>query len=216
MTALFTSRATFLFRALLVLGALAAVAVPVALMLLVRSPVVTGVGRAPEQPMWFDHRHHVAGYGIDCRYCHSAVERSATAGMPATRVCVPCHNDVWLSGPAFAPVRRSLATGRPIPWRRVNSLPDFAFFNHAAHVNKGVGCETCHGRVDRMAVVEQTAPLTMGWCLGCHVDPGPSLRPVEAVTAMGWRPPAPRSALGPVLVRRYAVRRMTDCYTCHR
>jgi hypothetical protein len=216
MTALFSRRSTLLFRALLTLGALTVVGVPVALMFWVRSPPATGVGRAPAQPMWFDHREHVASFKIDCRYCHSSVERSATAGMPATRVCVPCHNDVWLKGPAFAPVRRSLASGAPIPWRRVNSLPDFAYFDHSIHVRKGVGCESCHGRVDRMRVVSQAAPLTMDWCVSCHANPAPSLRPVEEVTTMGWRPSAPQAVLGPALMRRYRVKRMTDCSACHR
>jgi hypothetical protein len=123
---------------------------------------------------------------------------------------------VWLQSAAFAPVRASLQTGESIEWQRVNRLPDFVFFNHAIHVDKGIGCETCHGRVDEMARVKQTAPLTMSWCLDCHRAPDQHLRPVEQMTAMGWAPAVPQAELGRELARRYHVRSLTTCTTCHR
>jgi hypothetical protein len=216
MPALFPRRANALFRGALLVIAGAAVAVPIFLMEYVRTPHVTGQSYQPVQPVPFDHRIHVRGLRIDCRYCHSTVEHAASAGIPATNVCVPCHSSVWLGSRAFAPVRASLASGRSIPWQRVNRLPDFVFFNHAIHVEKGVGCETCHGRVDEMQRVVQVAPLTMSWCLDCHRDPEQHLRPVEQMTTMGFTPARPQSELGRELARRYHVRRLTNCTTCHR
>lgn len=171
------------------------------------------------QPMWFDHRHHVTGFEVDCRYCHYTADRSRYAGLPSTGTCVPCHNETWLSSRYFAPVRRSLEEELPLRWRRVHDVPDFVFFDHSIHVNKGVGCETCHGRVDRMPLVRQVESLSMGWCLECHRDPGPYLRPVEEVTTMGWEPDGPREALAVELMARYDVRSgrpITTCSACHR
>jgi hypothetical protein len=182
----------------------------------VRLPKARGEGRHIPQPVAFDHRIHVTGLRIDCRYCHAGAERSAYAGVPSTEQCVPCHSTVWLSSATFAPVRQSLATGHPIPWKRVTQLPAFTYFNHAMHVNKGVGCETCHGRVDQMATVRQVAPLTMDWCLDCHRDPAPNLRPVAEITTMGWVPPTSADTLGRALMAQYHVRRLTNCTTCHR
>lgn len=219
MAALFPRWSNLVFRSVLLLVGAAVVGVPVLLMAWARTPWARGQFEPLEQPMWFDHRHHVTGYRIDCRYCHSLVERAATAGVPATEVCVPCHNALWLGSPYFEPVQRSLATGRPIAWRRVHDLPDFVFFNHAIHVGKGVGCESCHGRVDRMELVYQVAPLTMKWCLECHRDPAPHLRPLEEVTTMGWEPDTPGLALGSMLMERYNVREgreITTCTACHR
>src|SRR6185312_1142784 len=147
------------------------------LMLWVRTSYATGQHASITQPIPFDHRIHAHSLRIDCRYCHSTVEQTANAGIPPTAACVGCHNSVWLQSAPLAPVRASLASLRPIEWRRVNSLPDFVFFDHSIHVAKGVGCETCHGRVDQMARVEQAEPLTMGWCLSCHRNPTPNLRP---------------------------------------
>jgi hypothetical protein len=137
--------------------------------------------------------------------------------MPSTQTCVPCHNQVWREGPFFAPVRASLATGRPIAWQRINRLPDYVFFNHAIHVNKGVGCESCHGRVDQMPQIRQAVPLTMAWCLQCHNQPERYLRPVEQITAMGWHPAGKTQlALGRELKQQYHVRELTTCTACHR
>ena len=203
------------------LGAIVVIAlvVPIVLMLWVRTSFATGQHTRITQPIPFDHRVHAHGLRIDCRYCHSTVETAASAGIPPTIACVGCHNTVWLESKPLAPVTVSLSTNRPIAWQRVNALPDFVFFNHAIHVAKGIGCETCHGRVDQMARVEQEAPLTMGWCLGCHRNPAPYLRPREEITTMGWdaahRPPA-LDSLGRRLLHTYTVRSLTSCSTCHR
>lgn len=217
MAALFSRRSNALAHRL-ILGAIATlIAVPVALYWWVRTPYVTGEGHSVRQPIsLFSHQIHVTGLRIDCRYCHSTVERAATAGMPSSATCLPCHNPAWLRGAAFQPVHFSLASGHPIPWRRVNRLPDFVFFNHAVHLNGGVGCESCHGRVDQMAEVRQAAPLTMKWCLDCHRNPEPHLRPVDQVTTMGWRPEAQASAVIGRPPSHFTVQELTTCSACHR
>jgi hypothetical protein len=153
---------------------------------------------------------------VDCRYCHAGADRGASAGLPSTQQCVVCHTRLWLSSNLFAPVRRSLATGQPIAWARVTQLPAFVYFDHAMHARKGVGCETCHGRVDTMRTVRQVAPLTMTWCVDCHRHPEPALRPVETIATMGWVPEPGADSTGRVLAERYRVRRLTNCTTCHR
>jgi hypothetical protein len=186
------------------------------LFLYVQTPYYTGQQDPIEQPVQFDHRHHVADDGIDCRYCHSTVETSPHAGYPAVSVCMNCHSQVWNQSPLLSPVRAAFFEDRPVPWRRVHRLPDFVYFNHSIHVNKGVSCVSCHGRVDRMAQVEQIAPLTMGWCLECHRDPYPNLRPPEEVTNMNWQPDSDARELGELLARKYDVHTRTSCTTCHR
>jgi hypothetical protein len=170
--ALFTRRADRLLRAALALGALLLVGVPTLVFALVRSPLITNQFDPIEQPVAFDHRHHVQDDGIDCRYCHDTVERSPAAGVPSTSVCMGCHGQVWNQSPQLELVRRSYFENRPIRWNRVHRLPDYAYFNHAIHVKKGVACETCHGHVEDMAAVYQVAPLTMGFCVDCHRAPG--------------------------------------------
>jgi Cytochrome c7 and related cytochrome c len=218
MPALFSPRSNLVARWVVVSALLAVVGVPLLVMWWVRTPPVTGQGHTELQPVpLFSHQIHVTGLQIDCRYCHYTVERAAAAGMPSSTTCLPCHNQVWRSGAPFAPIRASLASGRPVSWLRINRLPDYVFFNHAIHVNKGVGCETCHGRVDQMAVVRQAEPLTMSWCLDCHTHPERYLRPVEQVTAMGWHPVhATQLALGRELKQRYHVQELTTCTACHR
>jgi hypothetical protein len=216
MTALFPSWATRAARVILAVGITALVVTPLFAMVWVRTPLARGEDLHIAQPVPFDHRVHVNGLRIDCRYCHAGAERGAWAGLPETSKCVSCHTQTWIASSAFAPVRKSIATGRPIPWRRVNELPDFVYFNHAIHVNKGVGCETCHGRIDQMAQVRQAVPLTMGWCLSCHVDPAPNLRPLNAVTTMGWTATKSDSAMMRTVLAGYHVKRLTNCTTCHR
>ena len=196
--------------------AIALIGGPLFLMWWVRTPYVTGQFSQLTQPIPFDHRHHVVDDGINCVYCHVDVERSPYAGVPPTELCLNCHNQIWNTSPALDLVWRSNRDRRPIPWERVTYLPDFVFFNHAIHVHKGVGCESCHGRVDEMPRVYQVAPLTMSWCLDCHRHPERFLRPVGAVTTMGYRPVQPQAALGPALMREYDVERLTNCTTCHR
>jgi hypothetical protein len=184
----------------------------------VRSPLVTGVGVAQAQPVPYSHRQHVGGLGLDCRYCHSAVEVSNTAGIPATETCMGCHAQIAAESPVLEPVRASLENDQPLAWIRVHDLADYVYFNHAIHVQQGIGCETCHGRVDQMAVVAKTENLQMDWCLDCHRAPEQYIRPRNEVFTMGWEPPADQAALGPQLVAEYGIHvdQLTDCSVCHR
>ncbi len=145
----------------------------------------TDVGYAPEQPVPYSHALHAGQLGIDCRYCHNTVETAAHAAVPPTQTCMNCHAAIRKESEKLIPVRASYATGMPIPWVRVHDLPDYVYFNHSAHVRRGVGCVSCHGRVDTMEVVYQAEPLSMGWCLDCHRNPERHLRPVEFVTEHG-------------------------------
>jgi hypothetical protein len=181
-----------------------------------RSDYVTGVGVALDQPVPFSHQHHVAGLGIDCRYCHASVEESAFAGLPATRVCMNCHQQIWANSPMLEPVRDSLRTGKSITWNRVHNLAEFVYFNHGIHVKKGIGCTTCHGPIDRMPLTWQHASLHMEWCLDCHRRPERYVRPREHVFSTDWQPPADQLEKGRVLVGAYHIERRTDCSTCHR
>jgi len=195
--------------------ALPAVAIA-GLMIVVRSTWGTKQERDIVQPIEFDHRHHVGDEGIDCRYCHYTVEKSPYPGLPATTICMSCHAQVWNKSPLLVLVREYYFKDRPIPWNSVHNLPDFVYFNHAIHVNKGVGCVTCHGRVDQMALIQQQAPLSMGWCVSCHRNPEPHLRPKELVTLMDWQPKEDRVELGKKLRKQYNLNPSTDCSTCHR
>jgi hypothetical protein len=191
------------------------------LMLFVRTPYFTQQNDEVVQPVQFDHRHHVSDIGIDCRYCHQTVEKSASAGYPPTSVCLNCHSQVWNKSPLLDIVRKSYFTNESIPWKRVHRLPDFVYFNHSIHVNKGVGCESCHGRIDKMPAVEQESPLTMGWCLECHRNPENFLRPKDQVTTMGYVPEkdgkeVAQADLGRELIHQNAVRTRVACTACHR
>lgn len=212
---LFTPRANALVRTVLAATAAALVVVVVGLLGWVRTPTATGQYAPVAQPVPFDHVLHTRALRLDCRYCHTSVERGPYAGLPSTRTCVACHTRSLLDAPVMEPVRASLRTGRAIRWSRVHALPDFVYFSHAIHVNKGVGCESCHGRVDAMSQVYQTAPLTMQWCVDCHREPERTLRPVAEMTTMGYAPSLDDSA-GPALARRYGVRPGITCTTCHR
>ncbi len=183
-----------------------------------RSSWETQVGRPIEQPVQFTHEHHVQGLGIDCRYCHSSVERSAFADIPPTETCMSCHSQVWTEAPILEPVRESWRTGMPIHWRRVYDLPDFVYFNHSAHVQNGIGCVTCHGRVDEMPLLWKAEPLFMQWCVDCHRDPTPHLRPLEHITDMTWQPEGDGLEMGRALMRKYGIetQNLTDCTRCHR
>lgn len=181
-----------------------------------RTPYATGEQQPVAQPIKFDHRHHVRDDGIDCLYCHSGATHTPFAGVPATSICLGCHNQIWIDSPELAAVRRSYFEGTPIRWQRVNTLPDFVFFDHSIHVNKGVGCVTCHGRVDQMGQVYAAAPLTMRWCLDCHRAPQRHLRPLDRITSMEWKPSEPQEVLGKRLVTELGVRSIEDCSGCHR
>ena len=183
---------------------------------LARSDFVTEVNVPHEQAIPFSHKHHVAGLGIDCRYCHTTVEYSSFAGMPSTETCISCHQQIWADADMLEPVRESFRTGRSLVWRRVYDLPGFVYFNHSIHVKMGVGCAVCHGPVDQMPLMRLANPLTMEWCLNCHRSPERYVRPREAVFDMTYAPPSDQFALGSRLVEEYNIRRLTDCYTCHR
>jgi hypothetical protein len=231
------SRVT-IFGAVFVVAALAWMGMEVQ-----RSPYVTYAGVRKPQPVPFSHQHHVTGLGIDCRYCHTSVETSSFAGIPPTKTCMNCHSQIWTNAQLLEPVRASFRSGESLQWARVNQLPDFVFFNHSIHINKGVGCNTCHGPVDQMPLMYQQESLQMEWCLGCHRDPGKNLRPRDQVFNMRYRPPSEgnpvsvdgrsftdQESLGAFLVTEYKVRTgrlmgndgkpsisdITSCSTCHR
>jgi hypothetical protein len=181
----------------------------------IRSDYLTQVDVVRPQPVQFSHEHHVAGLGIDCRYCHTTVETSAVAGIPPTETCMNCHSQIWSDSPMLEPVRASFRTGKPLTWTRVHDLPDFAYFDHSIHVQKGIGCASCHGRVDRMPLAWRESTLQMQWCLDCHRRPERFVRPREEVFNMAWQP-ADHPGLGAELVDKYGIRSMTDCDVCHR
>jgi hypothetical protein len=171
------------------------------------------------QPIQFSHAHHVGGVGLDCRYCHTSVEESSFANIPPTKTCMNCHSQLWNNAPILEPVRASLRDDTPLRWTRVYDLPDFVYFNHSIHVKKGVGCETCHGRVDRMPLMFQQNSLQMEWCLDCHRDPAKFIRPREEIVTMGYRPDGDQREIGERLMREYkiaGVAQMTSCSVCHR
>jgi hypothetical protein len=185
---------------------------------LMQSSYVTGQNITLNQPVPFSHAHHVGGLGLDCRYCHSAVERSATAGVPPTHTCMTCHSQLYTQAEMLEPIRRSLADNKPVAWNKVNRLPDYVYFDHSIHIAKGVGCTTCHGPVGEMPLMRAGAPLTMGWCLDCHRDPAPRLRPASAVFDPQWTPPDNQSEQGKALLTYYHIdnSHLTDCSVCHR
>lgn len=184
-----------------------------------RSSYVTQAQVARVQAVPFSHKHHVGGEGFDCRYCHTSVEKSAVAGVPPTKTCMNCHTQIWADSPMLARVRDSWKTGQSLRWTRVHDLPDFVYFNHSIHVNKGVGCATCHGRVDTMPLTWQENSLQMEWCLNCHKNPAPYLRPRDKVFDMEWEPPANQLEEGAKLIKEYNVlptKVLISCSTCHR
>jgi hypothetical protein len=208
---------------------------------LMRSSYSTRQGVVLKQPVPFSHDHHVAGLGIDCRYCHTSVEKSSFAGIPSTETCMNCHRQIWTNADMLEPVRASYRDNVPIEWTRVHDLPDFTYFNHSVHVAKGIGCVTCHGQVDRMPLMFQQASLQMEWCLSCHKDPAKNVRPREEVFNLNWDPmdaasykkymqPLPAEASSPEwtpsaadvaalqakLVKDYNIQSLMSCSTCHR
>lgn len=183
------------------------------------SPYTTYVDVPLNQPVPFSHKHHVGDDGIDCRYCHTTVEKSSFAGMPGTDTCMTCHSQIWNDAPMLAPVRASLTTNKPLAWNRVHDLPDYVYFNHSVHIAKGVGCSTCHGRVDEMPLTRKTQTLYMRWCVDCHRAPQNFLRPRGEIYNMAWQPSQDRDGERQKLVAQYHVDlsgRLTNCSTCHR
>ncbi len=189
------------------------------------SPSTLDVGYQPKQPVPFSHALHAGNLKMDCRYCHQTVEKAAHAAVPATATCIKCHSGtegpsatiaIHSKSPKLLPVRESAASGSSVPWTKVHDLPDYAYFNHSAHVTRGVGCVSCHGRVDKMQEVVQVAPLSMGWCLDCHRNPEKHLRPLDKITAMDWVPEEPQEVIGAYLVEKLQIQSKTNCSTCHR
>jgi hypothetical protein len=183
-----------------------------------RSPFATAVTTNVEQPVPFSHQTHVGGDGISCLYCHTSFETSSFAGIPPTETCMTCHSQIWNDAPMLQPVRDSFQSGVPIEWNRVHDLPDFVYFNHSIHVQKGVGCVTCHGRVDQMPLMRKVQPMTMEWCLSCHREPERFIRPREEVMSVDWVVPTDQLALGRQLVEEYDINKqqLLNCSICHR
>ena len=190
MAQIFDRSSNALARMSLVLTGLIVIALGVTLDQLQRSPWVTRQGQRPDQPVPFSHKHHVQGLGLQCQYCHTTVEKSSYAGIPPTRTCMNCHAQIWTNAALLQPVRDSWYTGQSIPWIKVHDLPDFVYFNHSIHVNKGIGCESCHGPVDQMPLTYEQNTLQMEWCLNCHRNPAKNLRPTSQVYNMDWKNPS--------------------------
>ncbi len=200
-----------------------------ALYLIALSPWYTGQGVTRDQPVPFSHKHHAGELGIDCRYCHTSVEKSAFAGLPPTETCMTCHSQIWINAPMLEPVRASYRDNRSISWTRVNALPQFVYFDHSIHVNKGIGCTTCHGPIANMPLTYRAGTLYMSWCLECHRAPERNVRPKAEVFNPYYEPPSSGNpvryedkvytdqlALGRHLVKEYKIRSLEDCDTCHR
>lgn len=183
------------------------------------SPYFTDVNVPREQPVPFSHKHHVKDDGIDCRYCHTSVEKSSFAGIPSTHICMSCHSRLWANSPILEPVRLSYQTDKSLEWTRVNAVPDFAYFDHSIHIHKGVGCTTCHGPIGEMPLTWRANTLYMRWCIDCHKHPERFVRRREDVFKADYQPPQDQLALGRRLVKEYKIKdatQLTDCYTCHR
>ena len=221
-----TSDSTYLFPrwtnrlrvVLAVVGTLAAVYVAV-VVAFGFTPQATDVGYQPPQPVPYSHAIHAGKLGLDCRYCHTSVENSARAAIPSTQICMNCHANVYIEEARawrIEAVKTSYTSGEPIPWVRVHDLPDYVYFDHSAHVRRGVGCASCHGRVDKMEEVYKVEPLSMQWCLDCHRNPEPHLRPLDRITDMDWAPPESQGEFGRRLREELNINPSTDCSTCHR
>jgi hypothetical protein len=177
----------------------------------------TDVRVAKDQPIPFSHKHHVTDDGIDCRYCHTSVETAPYAGLPATEICMSCHSQIWSNATMLEPLRESFRTNQSIAWTRIHDLPEFVYFNHSIHLKKGIGCATCHGRVDQMPLMMKVNTLNMNWCVECHRNPEKYIRPREEVFNMAYQAPSDQlTRVGPELVKKYHVQKLDDCYTCHR
>jgi len=196
-----------------IIGAILVVAAAIAFLIL--SPMSYSP-KNQNQPVPFSHQQHVGSLGIDCRYCHTTVETSAFAGMPSSQVCMNCHSEVLSDSDELAPVRDSAANGKPLVWNRVYTLPDFVYFDHSAHVTKGVACASCHGQVDQMPVLTQAVSLQMSWCMNCHSDPTSNIRPRNQVTNMAWQAPDNIAQVRQQLIQQYHIQSKTSCSTCHR
>ena len=219
MPQIFSPGANTWFRTILIAVPLVLGGAVLAIYRLNYSSYATQVGVPVDQPVAFSHQHHVAGMGLDCRYCHTSVEKSAFAGMPSTQTCMTCHSQIWTEAPVLEVVRQSLAISMPIHWTRVHQLADYVYFDHSIHVRKGAGCVSCHGSVDQMPITWKQQTLQMGWCVECHRHPEDALRPVAEVFNLNWKPAGNEQAQGMRLPEHPHLRstqELTDCTTCHR
>lgn len=213
---IFHPSANSIFRVVIFGGVFIAAGVAFVVGGVVRSPYMTTQGVAVEQTPPFSHKHHVGDVGLDCRYCHTSVETSGFAGLPPTKTCMNCHSQIWADSPMLEPVRASFRTGQSLTWTRVHDLPDYVYFNHSIHVNKGIGCSSCHGRVDQMPLMWRDQSLQMQWCLDCHRQPERFVRPKDQVFNAAWEPPADQLQRGRELVKQYNIKSKTSCSACHR
>lgn len=219
MAQIFPSSANNIARASLIVGLAAVAAILGGMSAFFYSSYVTRVGDVRAQPVPFSHNHHAGGVGLDCRYCHASVETEAFAGIPPTKTCMTCHSQIWKDAPMLAPVRDSLKTDKSLVWERVHDLADFAYFNHSIHITKGVGCSTCHGRVDQMQLMFKTQTLYMAWCINCHRNPEKVLREQKDIFNTAWEPGPNQEVLGAQLRKDYNIPTtalLTSCSTCHR
>lgn len=219
MAQIFSRTADTRFRAVILVILAIAIGSVVVAEAYARSQWGTETERTPLQPVPFSHKHHAGDLGIDCRYCHTTVETSASAGYPPTHVCMTCHSQIWTNAKMLAPVRTSLADDVALDWKRIARVPDYVYFRHDIHIAKGIGCVECHGRIDRMPLTYRAKPLSMQFCLDCHRNPAPHLRPHEAVFDMSWKPPPDHAALEQKLMRLYNIHSpaaLTSCGVCHR
>jgi hypothetical protein len=204
------------FRIFLFTAVFSLVALPTFFVAWARTPYSTGASDPAPQPVLFDHRHHTRDDGIDCRYCHNAVDRSPYAGIPSSDLCMGCHNQVWNQAPVVSLVRASVFRDKPIRWNRITNVPDFVFFNHAVHVNRNIGCVSCHGRVDLMGQVFMPRAMTMSWCIDCHRAPENHLRPADRVVDMEWAPTSSQREIGLEIKAKNHIDPPTYCSGCHR
>jgi hypothetical protein len=218
MEQIFSPSSNAIVRGLLILTSILVIATGVFWTVVKWTPWETEVGKPYDQPVPFSHQHHVAGLGIDCRYCHTSVTRSAFAGLPPTHTCMTCHSQIWTNAAILQPVRDSYAKGEPLQWNRVHRLPKYVYFNHSIHVNKGIGCTTCHGQINQMPLTWKENSFYMKDCLECHRQPEKYIRPQSEVFNVNWKPPHDQLKMGASLVEQYHIpkTRLTDCYTCHR
>ncbi|HVN55179.1 MAG TPA: cytochrome c3 family protein [Anaerolineaceae bacterium] len=219
MPQIFSPRSNFFSRASIVLILILGAVITGVLVWYFHSPKFTRVGAQIPQPVPFPHSLHVGGLGLNCRYCHEAVDQSSFADIPPAQTCMSCHSQVATDAASLQPIRDSYATGKPVVWNRVNNLPDFVYFNHQIHVNKGVGCETCHGRMDQVTTAVRAKYFYMTTCTQCHKDPSQYLRPKENVYDMGYQPKENQAVLGARLMQEYHIlptSQLNNCSICHR
>ena len=217
MPMIFSEKADILVRSLAVVAVLGVVGVACGISFYC-TPKYTRVGYAPEQPVPFSHELHAGTLGMSCLYCHTNVERSPHSNVPSTQTCMSCHTQIKATSPLLSPVRESWTSGDPVNWKRIHKVPDYAYFNHSLHVNRGVGCISCHGRVNEMNVVYHDQPLSMGWCLECHRNPENHLRPLDEIVNFDWKPPfgETQADVGRKLIEQLHINPGQNCQGCHR